>query len=127
MKLIIRNTTGVPIYEQIKEQIRAAIYNQEVKEGEALPSIRSLARDLKISVITTGRAYGDLEQEGLLTSVPGKGFFVLPQNQELLREQALREMEEHLTNAIQSARQAGITKEELTDTMEYLLKEEQYE
>ncbi len=127
MKLIIRNTTGIPIYEQIKDQLRVSIYSGELKEGEVLPSIRQLARDLKISVITTGRAYGDLEQEGLLASVPGKGFFVLPQNQELLREQALREMEEHLTNAITAARQAGITHEELTATMHLLMKEEQYE
>ncbi|MDF2839017.1 MAG: putative transcriptional regulator, partial [Evtepia sp.] len=85
MKIVIRNTAGSPIYEQIKEQIKAAIYQGDLKEGETLPSIRQLARDLKISVITTTRAYNDLELEGFLASVPGKGFFVLPQNSQLIR------------------------------------------
>ncbi len=92
MKIVILNTAKIPIYEQIKEQIKAAIYSGELVEGEVLPSIRQLARDLKISVITTTRAYNDLEQEGFIVSVPGKGCFVMPKNSELIREQSLREM-----------------------------------
>lgn len=126
MKIIIRNTAGVPIYEQIKEQIKTAIFVGDVKEGEALPSIRQLARDLKISVITTTRAYNDLEQEGFLASVQGKGFFVLPQNSQLLREQSLRELEEHITAAIAAAKKAGMTKEEVLDLITVMLEEEPY-
>lgn len=124
MKLIIRNTSGVPIYEQIKEQIKAEIYAGELLEGDALPSIRQLARDLKISVITTSRAYSDLEQEGFLASVPGKGFFVLPQDTQLVREQALREMEEQLSAGIAAGFSAGLTREELTATFALLVKED---
>jgi GntR family transcriptional regulator len=127
VKIIIRNTAGLPIYEQIKEQIKTAIFVGDLKEGEALPSIRQLARDLKISVITTTRAYNDLEQEGFLASVQGKGFFVLPQNSQLLREQSLRELEEHITAAIAAAKKAGMTKEEVFDLIEVMLQEEAYE
>lgn len=126
LKLVIRNTAGVPIYEQIKEQVKAAVYAGELVEGEALPSIRQLARDLKISVITTSRAYADLEQEGFLTSVPGKGFFVLPQNTQLLREQALREMETQFAAGIAAGLQAGLSQEELQEAFLLLLKEESY-
>lgn len=124
MKIVIRNTAGSPIYEQIKEQIKAAIYLGDLKEGETLPSIRQLARDLKISVITTTRAYNDLEQEGFLASVPGKGFFVLPQNSQLIREQSLREIESHFTAALSAAKQAGVSKEEFVGIFETILKEE---
>lgn len=127
MKIIIRNTSGNPIYEQIKEQIKAAIYLGDLKEGETLPSIRQLARDLKISVITTTRAYNDLEQEGFLASVPGKGFFVLPKNSQLIREQSLREIEAHFVAAIATAKQAGVSKEEFISMLETILKEEDNE
>lgn len=127
MKLVIRNTAGVPIYEQIKEQVKASIYAGELLEGEALPSIRQLARDLKISVITTSRAYADLEQEGFLTSVPGKGFFVLPQDTQLLREQALREMETQLSAGIGAGLQAGLSREEVQEVFSLLLKEDSYD
>lgn len=126
LKLVIRNTAGVPIYEQIKEQVKAAMYAGELLEGEALPSIRQLARDLKISVITTSRAYADLEQEGFLVSVPGKGFFVLPQNTQLLREQALREMETQLAAGIAAGFQAGLSGDELQEAFSLLLKEDSY-
>lgn len=127
MKLVIRNTAGVPIYEQIKEQVKSAIYAGELLEGETLPSIRQLARDLKISVITTSRAYADLEQEGFLTSVPGKGFFVLPQNTQLLREQALREMETQLSAGIASGLSAGLSRLEIQEAFSLLVKEDGYE
>jgi GntR family transcriptional regulator len=127
LKIVIRNTAGSPIYEQIKEQVKAAIYQGGLKEGETLPSIRQLARDLKISVITTTRAYNDLEQEGFLASVPGKGFFVLPQNSQLIREQSLREIESHFMAALAAAKQAGISKGEFAGMLEIILKEEDNE
>lgn len=124
MRIIIRNSAGVPIYEQIREQIKAEILSGALQEGEALPSIRQLARDLKISVITTSRAYADLEQEGFLVGMQGKGFFVMPQNLQLVREQALCEMEAQLLKAIASARRAGLSQEEVSATVSLLLKEE---
>ena len=124
MRVLIKNTAGIPIYEQIKEQIKKAIYEGELREGEALPSIRQLAKDLNISVITTTRAYNDLEQEGFLTSVQGKGFYVLPQDSQLLREQALRELENHLEAAMAAANKAGVTRGELEELIQTLWKEQ---
>ena len=126
MNIIIRNTAGEPIYEQIKVQIKAAIFTGDLTEGEALPSIRQLAKDLKISVITTTRAYNDLEQEGFVASVQGKGFFVLPQDSALLREQTLRTVEEHLTAAILSAKQGPLLREELDEIYTAIRKEFDY-
>ena len=91
MKIIISNTSGIPIYEQIKEQIKSAILSGEIEENEMLPSLRQLARDLKISVLTTTRAYTELEQEGFVTNVQGKGCYVMGRGSELIREQLLRE------------------------------------
>ena len=127
MTIIIRNTAGEPIYEQIKAQVKAAIYSDELTEGEALPSIRQLARDLKISVITTTRAYNDLEQEGFVASVPGKGFYVLPQNMLLAREQAVRAVEEQFTQAITLAKQVGMARGEFDEILETIAKEYDYE
>lgn len=127
MKIIILNTAGIPIYEQIKEQIKTAIYSGELEEGEALPSIRQLAKDLKISVITTTRAYNDLEQEGFIANVQGKGCFVKPKNNELIREQALREIENGFTTAIAAAKNIKIPKNELYTIFEVIAKEEEYE
>ena len=127
MRVIIRNTVGKPIYEQIKEQIKEAILNEELREGEALPSIRQLARDLKISVITTTRAYSDLEEEGYVANVQGKGCFVAAKNNELFREQILRRIEESLTAGIDAARLAGIPKGELMKMLELLIEEHNHE
>lgn len=127
MKIIISHRSGSPIYEQIKDQIREAIYSNELEEGEMLPSIRQLARDLKISVITTTRAYNDLEQEGLIASVQGKGFFVEPKNPDLIREQALCEIERCLASAVSAAKMALIRKEELHTILNMIAKEEGYE
>ena len=124
MKIVISNSSGAPIYEQIKEQVKAAILSGRLAEGEALPSIRQLARDLKISVITTTRAYNDLAQEGFVANVQGKGCFVLPQNPALVRENALRNIEESLTAAITTARVAAIPDEEIKSILELLLTEE---
>ena len=96
MELIIRNVTNHPIYDQIYSQIKAQIIAGQLRPGEALPSIRALAKDLKISVITTKRAYDELESEGLIDTVAGKGCFVAEKNLDLIREQQLRELEEML-------------------------------
>jgi len=126
VKIIVSNRSGVPIYEQIKEQIKAAIFSGELKEDEILPSIRQLARDLKISIITTTRAYSDLEQEGFIVTVQGKGCYVLPRNTELARENAMHKMEDGLSAAIAAAKAENITKEEVTERLN-LLWEADYE
>jgi GntR family transcriptional regulator len=126
MKIIVSNRSGVPIYEQIKEQIKAAIFSGELQEDDVLPSIRALARDLKISVITTTRAYSDLEQEGFIASMQGKGSYVLPRNAELARENALHKIEDGLTAAIAAAKAEGIGKDEVIERIN-LLWEVEYE
>ena len=120
MKIIVSNRSGVPIYEQIKEQIKAAIFSGELLEDDMLPSIRQLARDLKVSVITTTRAYSDLEQEGFIANVPGKGCFVLPRNSELARENAMHKMEDGLSTAIAAAKVEKITKGEVIERLNLL-------
>lgn len=127
MHILISNRGGVPIYEQIKEQIKSAIFSGELKEGAMLPSIRQLARDLKISVITTTRAYNDLEQEGFVATMPGKGCFVLPQNTELAREQKLREIEQHLLAAIAAAGMIRVSEGELAHMLHTLCEEVNHE
>ena len=124
MEIYISNTSDVPIYAQITEQIRAKILSGELKEGEMLPSIRLLAKELRISVITTKRAYEDLEQAGFLYTLPGKGSFVAAQNPEIHREEALRQVEQHLQNAIDAARRGGIEPEEVRETLNVLLEGE---
>ena len=120
MNIIIRNTGDAPIYDQITRQVKSLILRGELREGEALPSMRLLARELRISVITTKRAYEELEREGFITTVPGKGCFVAPRNLELARENALRQVEEYLQKAVECARTGGVTLEELTETLHIL-------
>ena len=124
MDIVIRNTGEVPIYDQITRQVKGLILKGELREGEALPSMRLLARDLRISVITTKRAYEELERDGFITTVPGKGCFVAPRNLELVREDALRRAEEHLSAAVEVARTGGVTLEELSQTLTILYGEE---
>jgi GntR family transcriptional regulator len=126
VKIIVSNRSGVPIYEQIKEQIKEAIFSGELQEDNILPSIRQLARNLKISVITTTRAYSDLEQEGFVVNVQGKGCYVLPRNKELAMENAMYKMENALVAAIVAAKSEGITKAEILDRIN-LLWEDDYE
>ena len=124
MQLYIDNRSGAPIYDQIYSQIKDAILSGQVTEGEALPSIRALAKDLRISVITTKRAYDELEAAGYLVTVAGKGSFVAEGNRALQREARLREMEEHLTKAIALGRECGLGTEELRESFALLLKED---
>ena len=113
MKIIIKNKSELPIYEQIKQQMKAQILDGTVTEDEQLPSIRQLARDLKISVITTTRVYNALSDEGFIISVAGKGYFVAPRNNELLRERMLFEMEDGFEKAVTNGRNAGLTDDEI--------------
>ena len=124
MEIIIRNTGGQPIYEQIYSQLKAQIIAGALSPGEALPSIRALAKDLKISVITTKRAYDELEAEGFLYTIAGKGCFVAEKNLDLIREQQLKELEDHLTAAAELAKTCGLTVEELINMLRVLLEEE---
>ena len=115
MDIIISNSSGKPIYEQISTQIKNLIISGGLKEGEALPSMRQLAKDLRISVITTKRAYEDLERDGFIVTMTGKGSFVAPKNTEFIREEQMRKIEQLLTQAVDNAKSGGITKEELID------------
>ena len=123
MRIIIQNTSKAPIYEQIEEQIKESILCNELKEGELLPSIRQLAKDLKISVITTTRAYAELEQEGYITIQQGRGCFVLPKNSEMMREQLLRKIEDNFSAAANAARMANLSREELFKILDFVLGE----
>ena len=124
MDIIIRNTGETPIYDQLTRQVKTLILTGALCEGEALPSLRALAKDLRISVITTKRAYEELEREGFITTVPGKGCFVAPRNLELVRENALRQVEEYLQKAVECARLGGVTAGEVRETLEILYGEE---
>ena len=117
----ILQNSGEPIYQQIANQFKSDILAGKYTQGEYLPSIRGLAKDLKISVITTMKAYEELESEGLVTAVQGKGFYVDAQDSEMLREQHLRKVEESLLEAIAAAQVARLTDEELMETMRTLL------
>ena len=125
MEILISNSSDKPIYEQICLQIKSQIMNGSLAPGEALPSMRALARDLRISVITTKRAYEELERDGFLENVPGKGCFVAPQNHELLREAQLRKIEEKLSQAVDEARKGAFPLEELHEMLDILYKGEE--
>ena len=124
MDIIISNTGGQPIYEQICRQVKGAIAAGKLKPGEPLPSIRALARDLRISVITTKRAYEELERDGFICTQAGKGSFVAAQDAELARESNLREIEEHLQAAVELGRQIELPAEELQRILQVLIEEE---
>lgn len=127
MRIIITNTSRKPIYEQIKEQIRIAILSGELCEGDLLPSIRELARDLKISVITTTRAYADLEQEGYIAIIQGKGCYVLSKNSELIRQELIRKIKDSFLAGIDTGRTAKLSKDDLIKIFESILEENSYE
>jgi GntR family transcriptional regulator len=125
--LKISQTNGIPIYKQIADAFRADILAGKYAQGEYLPSIRELARDLRISVITTMKAYEQLQMEGLVTASQGKGFYVNAQDSEMLKEQHMRKVEESLTAAIDAAKIAGLGKKELVETLNTLLDMEEYD
>ena len=120
MDIILSNSSGKPIYEQIADQVREQILSGALSAGDALPSMRVLAKELRISVITTKWAYEELERDGFLTTVPGKGCFVAPQNRELLREAQLRRVEDVLAQAVDEARKGGFSLSELQELLTLL-------
>lgn len=117
MHIVISNAGECPIYEQILRQIKAQIIRGTLAPDQALPSIRNLAKDLRISVITTKRAYDELEKQGFIYSIPAKGFFVAPQNTELIKEENLRKIESLLAQAVALGRQCGLGMQELTEML----------
>lgn len=124
MNIIISNSIGEPIYEQIKKAIKQAIYSNELKEGEILPSIRVMANDLKISFLTVKKAYDDLEIEGFIKTVQGKGSYVLPKNLNLLREEKLKEIENHVVSIVKLSRIYNITEDEVINLIKIMFKED---
>ena len=122
MRIIISNQSELPIYAQIKEQLREQILNGQIPEGTTLPSIRQLAKEVGVSVITTTRAYSDLEAEGFIATMQGKGSVVLSKDNSMVREQYLMRIEEGLTTAIETSRAMGLSEEELRGVFENLLK-----
>ena len=125
MDIIISNSSGKPIYEQIVDQVKEQIMAGALAAGDALPSMRLLAKELRISVITTKRAYDELEADGFLYTVAGKGCFVAEKNLDLIREQKLKELEDHLDAAVELAAQCGVSALELMEMLRILLKEEE--
>ncbi|KYD22683.1 MAG: GntR family transcriptional regulator [Caldibacillus debilis] len=120
MNIILSNSANEPIYLQIVKQVKEQIIKGELSEGEALPSIRNLAKELKISVITAKRAYDELEKEGFIITIGGKGSFVAPINKEMLRENRIKRIEEKLSEALAEAKLIGLTLEELQEMMKLL-------
>ncbi|MDL2324950.1 GntR family transcriptional regulator [Ruminococcaceae bacterium OttesenSCG-928-A16] len=120
MQILISNSSGKPIYEQITTQIKNQILSGKLKAGDALPSIRLLAKEIRISVITTKRAYEDLERDGFIETIPGKGSFVAAKNTEFVREEQMRLAEEHLSKAVDIAKSAAISYAELTEVLALL-------
>lgn len=125
MDIIISNQSDRPIYEQIKDQIKAQIMSGELKEGDALPSMRLLAKELRISIITTKRAYEDLEREGYIESYTGKGSFVKSVNHEMVKESVMFEIEELMEQMLEKADIAGLSAEELMERMKLLYEEKE--
>ncbi|MDF2905630.1 MAG: transcriptional regulator GntR family [Herbinix sp.] len=123
MDIVFSSNSNMPIYEQIMNQIKLAIINREVLPNEPLPSIRSLAKDLQISVITTKRAYEDLEKEGLIYSLPGKGFYVNEQNTDLLMEKKIAMLEGQLAELVRECRAVGLEAKDIKDIIDMLYQE----
>ena len=126
MNIIISNASNLPIYEQIYTQIKNAIIAGDLEEGDALPSIRQLAKDLRISVITTKRAYEELERDGFIDTVAAKGCFVAAKNIEMLREEKLREIEEHMREILRLAPACGLSDLDVLEQFRVIVEEEQH-
>lgn len=123
MRIIINHSSMIPIYEQIVDQIKKQINNHTLKENDALPSVRSLAKELQISALTVKKAYDFLENGGLTKTIHGKGTFILTVNEETLLEEARKEIEDYLEKAIQKGKQAGVSYEEIKEMLELLMEE----
>jgi GntR family transcriptional regulator len=124
MRVVLSNSTGIPLYQQVKEQVGTAILAGELAEDSVLPSVRALARDLRISIITTTRAYAELAGEGFIATVPGKGAYVLPLDSDLIREQFLRQVEDGLQTALDAAQRAGLERDDLVHILDGLIESE---
>ena len=124
MNIIISNSSSEPIYEQIKKEIKQAIYSNELKEEEILPSVRVMANDLKISFLTVKKAYDELEAEGFIKTVQGKGSYVLPKNLELSREEKLKEIEKNISTIVKLSKIYGITEEEVVNLIRIMFEED---
>lgn len=124
LKIIISNTKNQPIYQQIYGQLKNMILSGELKEGEMLPSIRGLAKDLRISVITTKRAYDELEKDGFVNSVAGRGSFVAEKNTELIKEENLKKIEEYMVKILELSKRCGLTKREVIDMIQIMERDE---
>lgn len=124
MKIIISANSNLPIYEQIINQVRDAVVAKELKPGEAMPSIRNLARDLQVSVITTKRAYEELENEGVIRSVAGRGFYVCEQNNDILKEKQIMLLEKRYSELIADSRKAGMKLDEIINMIQVLYNEQ---
>ncbi len=124
MNLIISNNSEIPIYEQIKREIKKSISMQELRESDVLPSVRNLSKDLRISVLTVKKAYDELEQEGYIKTVQGKGSFVIRRNKELAKEEQIKKIESYIEEIIDISKIIGISKNEIIELFEYLYREE---
>ena len=124
MNILIDNKSGIPIYDQIYSQIKIQIISGSLKEDEMLPSIRGLAKDLRISFITTKRAYEELEKEGFIYTLPGKGCYVAPKNVELLREENLKKIEEYLDEIVRLAASCNLSKQDILEMLQFSLDEQ---
>ena len=124
MNIIITNSSGLPIFEQIENSIKEAIFSNELKEGEMLPSVRSLANDLKISFLTVKRAYDELEKAGFIKTVQGKGSYVSPKNLDLIKEEKLKEIQDYIEKIYEVSKLSNITKEEVSELFKMIFEEE---
>lgn len=125
MDIIISNTSETPIYQQLKDQIKDAVLSGELQAGDILPSIRKLANETRVSVLTTRRTYEELEREGFIKTVHGKGSFVASKSKDFLREEKLKQVEEKLTNAYEAGKIIGVTRQEMHDMMDILFSNEE--
>ncbi len=124
MNIIITNSSGLPIFEQIEKAIKEAIFSNELKEGEMLPSVRSLANELKISFLTVKRAYDELEKAGFIKTVQGKGSYVSPKNLDLIKEEKLKEIQDYIEKIYEVSKISNISKEEVSELFKMIFEEE---
>lgn len=124
MNIIISNSSDLPIFKQIESEIKKAIFNNELNEQDLLPSVRSLASDLNISFLTVKRAYDNLEKEGFIKTIQGKGSFVAPKNMELIKEEKLKEIEKHIEQIYEISKTSGITETEIKEIFKIIFEEE---